>query len=129
MRLKEIDIKIVKKSLLFKKVKGNLSKLSSEDLFNAAKSGDSLSLQLLDEIGILNAIGFANIINAYDPSLITVSGTVALKNKEFILSPIKRYVGNYTVNRILKIMVSPLGQDASIYGSIAIAKRILNETS
>ena len=31
--------------------------------------------------GVLNAIGFANVINAYDPSLITVGGTVTLKNK------------------------------------------------
>jgi predicted NBD/HSP70 family sugar kinase len=58
-------------------------------LFLAAKSRDNVSLQLVEEIGVLNAIGFANAINAYDPSLITVGGTVTLKNKKMILSPIK----------------------------------------
>ena len=119
MRLKEIDKKIVKKSLLFKKLKGDLSKLSSQDLFNAAKSGDKLSLQLIEEIGILNAIGFANVINAYDPSLITVGGTVTLKNKKLVLSPIKKYVKNYVVNRVPKIMVTPLGEDVGVYGAVA----------
>jgi len=119
MRLEEIDKKTVKKSLLFKKVKGDLSKLSSQDLFNAAKSGDKLSLQLIEETGILNAIGFANVINAYDPSLITVGGTVTLKNKKLVLPPIKKYVKNYAVNRLPKIMATPLGEDVGIYGAVA----------
>ncbi|MFQ5836240.1 MAG: ROK family protein [Candidatus Bathyarchaeia archaeon] len=119
MRLKEIDKKIVKKSLLFKKVKGDLSKLSSQDLFNGTKSGDKLSLQLIEEIGILNAIGFANVINAYDPSLITVGGAVTLKNKKLVLAPIKKYVKNYVVNRVPKIIVTPLGEDVGIYGAVA----------
>jgi glucokinase len=119
MRLEEIDKKIVTRSLLFKKVKGNLSKLSSEDIFNVAKSGDDLSLQLIEEIGNLNAIGFANVINAYDPSLITVGGTVTLKNKKLVLSPIKKYVKNYALNRLPKIMVTPLGEDVGMYGAVA----------
>lgn len=119
MRIKEIDKKIVKKSLLIKKMKDDLSTLSSQDLFNAAKSGDKLSLQLIEEIGILNAIGFANVINAYDPSIITVGGTVTLKNKKLVLSPIKKYVKNYVVNRVPKIMVTPLGEDVGIYGAVA----------
>lgn len=126
MKLEETDRKVVEKSLLFKKVGGDLSKLSCWNLFDAAKSGDKLSLQLLDEIGILNAIGFANVVNAYDPSLITVGGTVTLKNKELVLSPIKKYIKSYTVNRLPKIMVTPLGGDVGLYGSIATVSRILS---
>ncbi|MHA1833323.1 MAG: ROK family protein [Candidatus Baldrarchaeia archaeon] len=119
MRLKEMDLKTVEKSLLFKKVEGNLSRLSSQDLFNAAKNGDKLSIQLVEEIGVLNAIGFANIVNAYDPSLVTIGGTVTLKNKTLILAPIRKYIKNYTVNRVPKIIVTPLGEDVGIYGAIA----------
>jgi glucokinase len=119
MRFKEMDEKAVKQSSLFKKVKGDLSKLSAPDLFAAAREGDKLSLQLVKEIGILNAIGFANAINAYDPSLITVGGTVTLKNKKLILSPIKKYVKDYAVNRVPKIMITPLGEDVGIYGAVA----------
>jgi len=122
MRLEEIDEKTVKSSLLFKKVDGDLSKMRTEDLFSAAKGGDKLSLQLVEEIGILNAVGFANAINAYDPALVTVGGTVALRNRKLILDPIKRYVKNYVLNRIPKITITPLGENVSLYGAIAVLK-------
>ena len=124
MRLEEIDEELKRQSLLFKKIKGELSQLSSQDLFEAAKRGDKLSLQLVEEIGVLNAIGFANVINAYDPSLITVGGTVALKNEELILPPIRKYVKNYAVNRLPKIIVTPLGENIGIYGGISIVLKL-----
>ena len=120
MRLEEIDEELKRQSLLFKKIKGEVSQLRSQDLFEAAKRGDKLSLQLVEEIGVLNAIGFANVINAYDPSLITVGGTVALKNEELILPPIRKYVKNYAVNRLPKIIVTPLGENIGIYGGISM---------
>ena len=124
MRLKEVDEELKRQSLLFKKIKGELSQLSSQDLFEAAKRGDKLSLQLVEEIGVLNAIGFANVINAYDPSLITVGGTVALKNEELILPPIRKYVKNYVVNRLPKIIVTPLSENIGIYGGISIVLKL-----
>lgn len=126
MRLKELPAKTVKTSLLFERIGSDLSKLTAADLFAAAKKGDSLSLNLVTEVGVLNAIGFANVINAYDPSLITVGGTVTLKNRKLILSPIKKYVGDYAVNRVPKIMVTPLGEDVGVYGAVAAALRYLS---
>lgn len=125
MRVKEMDEKIVNESLLFKRTEGDLSGLGAADLFFAAKSKDNVSLQLVEEIGVLNAIGFANVINAYDPSLITVGGTVTLKNKKMILSPIKKYVKEYAVNRVPKIMVTPLGEDAGVYGAVAVVLKYI----
>jgi glucokinase len=119
MRVKEIDERIASESLLLKRSEGDLSKLSAADLFLAAKNKDNLSIQLVEEIGVLDAIGIANVINAYDPSLITVGGTVTLKNKKMILSPIKKYVKEYAVNRVPKIMATPLGEDAGVYGAVA----------
>jgi glucokinase len=125
MRFEEIDEKMVKRSLLFTKLKGDLSELSTAGLFAAAKAGDSLSLQLVNDIGILNAVGFADVVNAYDPTLITVGGTVALKNKKMILTPIRKHVKDHAVNRIPKITITPLGKDVVIYGAVAAALRYL----
>jgi glucokinase len=119
MKLREVDGKKVRSSLLFKNMAGDFSKLSSEILFEAAKCGDDLSIELVEEIGRLNAIGFANVINAYDPSLITVGGSVALQNKKLVMNPIKKYVERYTRNRIPRIMITPLAEDVSVYGAIA----------
>ena len=125
MRLKDTE-KAVKESLLFKRIGGDLSKLTASDLFAAAKKSDSISVKLVEEIGVLNAIGFANVVNAYDPSLITVGGTVTLKNKNMILSPIKKHVKDYVINRIPKIMVTPLGDDVGLYGAIATAQTYIS---
>jgi len=111
----------VEKSLLFKLIKGDFSNLTTEVIFKATSEGDRLSLHIVEEIGRLNAIGFANIINIYDPSLITVGGSIALNNPKLVLEPIKKHVKDYAVNRIPKIMLTPLGDDIVLYGAVALA--------
>jgi len=125
MRFEEVEEEDVRGSLMFMRTNGDLSKLTAPDLFDAAKKGDKLSLQLVEEIGVLNAIGFANVINTYDPSLITVGGSVTLKNKEAVLSPIMAHVKDYAVNRLPEIRVTPLGEDAGLYGAVAAAIKYL----
>jgi glucokinase len=126
MRIKDVPQKEARESSLLERLGGDLSKLTAADLFAAAKEVDSLSLRLVNEIGVLNAIGFANVINAYDPSLITVGGTVTLKNKKMVLSPIKKYVKDYAVNRVPKITVTPLADEAGLYGAVAAALKYLS---
>lgn len=111
----------VEKSLLFKLIKGDFSNLTTEIIFRAANEGDGLSLHIVKEIGRLNAIGFANIINIYDPSLITVGGSIALNNPKLILEPIKKHIEDYAVNRIPKIILTPLSDDIVLYGAVALA--------
>jgi len=43
-----------------------------------------------------------------------------------ILSPVRRLVGEYTVNRVPTIMVTPLGEDVGLYGAVATAIRYLS---
>ena len=111
----------VEESLLFKLVNGDFSNLTTEVIFKAANEEDELSLHIVEEIGRLNAIGFANIINIYDPALITVGGSIALNNPKLTLDPIKKYIKDYVINRIPKIMLTPLGDDIVLYGAIALA--------
>lgn len=120
MRVREIEETRVNQSLLLKSMEGDLSTLTSEDLFAAAKNGDALSLQLVEEIGTLNAIGFANVINAYDPSLITVGGSVVLRNKRLVLPPIREKAKHHVLTRVPKIVATPLAEDVGIYGAIAV---------
>ena len=64
-------------------------------------------------------MGIANIINAFDPELITIGGAIALNNPKLILRPIKKYVREYAINRIPKIMITPLGEDIVLLGAAA----------
>lgn len=119
--LKKMDAQLLDKSLLTKYCDGSFSKMTSELFFKAVKDNDELALRILDKINILNTIGFANIIDMYDPELITVGGSVALYNSELILRPIREHVSEYAMNRLPEIKVTPLGEDIVLYGALAIA--------
>jgi len=110
----------IKDSLLMRTVKGDLNLLTAKILYDCAKAGDPLSLELAEKIGILNSIGFACVIDAYDPSLITVGGSIALRNESLVIDPIRRNVGEHARNRVAEIMITPLGEDVVLYGALAM---------
>jgi glucokinase len=90
-------------------------------VFDAARQGDGAALSIVDEVGKINAVGVADIVNAYDPELITFGGGVALNNPELILKPIRRYVARHVINRLPEMMITPLGEDIVLYGALALA--------
>mgnify|MGYP000415598701 CR=1 FL=1 len=111
----------IKDSLLLRTLKGNLNLLTAKILYDCAKAGDPLSLKLTEKIGILNSVGFACVIDAYDPSLITVGGSIALRNERLVIDPIRRNVEKHARNRAADIRITPLGEDVVLYGALALA--------
>jgi glucokinase len=103
---------------------GDVKNLSAENIFTAAKEGDEYALDIVHEIGAKNVIGFANIVNAFDPELITIGGSIALRNPDLILNPIKENIEKHIINRVPEILITPLGQDSVILGALALAMRI-----
>mgnify|MGYP006282776141 FL=1 len=108
-------------SLLSDLMAGDPMNLTAKMIFDAAKQGDNVALQLVEDIGRINAVGFANIVNAFDPEVITVGGSIALNNPDLILMPIEHYIPEHVINRIPLIMISPLGGDVVLHGALAIA--------
>lgn len=100
---------------------GDAKAITTETIFDAAKQGDEAALWIVDEIGKINAVGVADIVNAYDPELMTIGGSVALNNPDLILTPIQRYVAGHVINRLPEIMITPLGGDIVLYGALALA--------
>ena len=94
--------------------------LTAEILFREAKSNDPLALRIVEEIGKINAAGFASIINAYDPELITIGGAIALNNSELVLKYLTKYLDLYVLNRKPEIKITPLGEDIVLYGALAL---------
>lgn len=118
MLLRETPAAEKRGSLLVKGV--DPQNLTSEIILDAAKKKDRLAQKFLNRIGELNAIGFSNITVAYDPSLITVGGSVALMNRELILQPIRENIERFSVNRVPDIMITPLEEDIVLYGAVAM---------
>jgi glucokinase len=114
----------LKEGILRRMVGGDLEKLTSEMIFDAAVRGDVDAAFVVEEIGKVNSIGFANIVNAFDPELITIGGSVALNNPDLIIEPIKRDIGKHLINRRPEIKITSLGSDVVLYGGLAIAQRL-----
>lgn len=106
-------------SKLSEMIENNFSSVTSEIIFRLAREGDKLAKIVVERCAEINAIGFANVIDVYDPSLITVGGSVALNNVDLVIEPIKEKVNKYAVNRIPEIIPTPLGHDIVLYGAIA----------
>jgi glucokinase len=119
--LKDVDWS---SGVLYQQTGGNTRNLQAKTIFDAAKRGDPYAQRVVQEIGAKNAIGFANIVNAYDPELITIGGSIALNNPELILNPIKENISKHTINRVPDIKITPLGHDAVIIGALALAMQL-----
>ena len=108
-------------SLLNDLTGGDLRNLSTKMIYDAAKQGDMAALNVVEAIGRMNAVGFANIVNVFDPDLITVGGSIALNNPELVLMPIEHFITEHVINRLPDIMVTPLGEDVVLLGALALA--------
>ena len=102
-------------------LKDKLETLTSKDVYDAAKMGDAFALKVVEEASKYNAMGIANVVNMYDPSLITMGGSVTLHNVELVVEPIKQLAQEYIINRMAEVKVTPLGDDVGLYGAIALA--------
>lgn len=88
----------------------------------AAKSNDSLALKILDIITSINAAGLASVINAYDPDVVSIGGSVIIDNPpELLIEPVKERVTKFITNREPKILITPLRENAVLIGALAIA--------
>lgn len=110
--------------LLLMMVGSDLGKLTAEMIFEAARKRDRDAAYVVEEVGKVNAVGFANIVNAFDPELITIGGSVALYNPELIVEPIKRGIDKHLINRKPEIRLTPLGADVVLFGGLAIAGKL-----
>ena len=108
-------------SRIYELAGGDLEALNAEILFNAAKEGDATALRIVEDMGKVNAVGFANVVNAYDPELITIGGSITLNNPELILGPILENIDRHLLNRRPRIMITPLGEDVVLYGALSRA--------
>ena len=94
-------------------------KISAKTIYDLAKAGDKLARAIVKKIGMLNAIGFACVVDAYDPTLITLGGSVTLNNPDLIIDPIKHHISEHARNRVPEIILTPLGEDIVLYGALA----------
>lgn len=101
--------------------------LTAETLYKMARLGDPFALRLVDYINRVHAAGLASIIAAYDPEVIFMSGSVFLNNSDLILDGVRRYIRDYSLFEPPEIRRSTFGDNAVLYGALAIALKTPEE--
>ncbi|WP_010248328.1 ROK family protein [Acetivibrio cellulolyticus] len=123
---REIKVQIERgRKTILKDLLGEDSIIKSKDLKEAIDAKDSLALEVMDRAVYYLAAGTGNLINIFGPDMVVLGGGVLESLGDFIMPRVKDYVKRFTLPEILngtEIVRSALGDDAIIYGSLAIIK-------
>lgn len=122
-KMHELSLKGIH-SVLFEEEKKD-GKVSARTAFNAMRKGDVYAKAIVDDyIGYL-AIGITNIINIFQPHVLSLGGGVC-NEKEYLTVPLNKIVGReqYTRDNAhkTKIVTATLGNDAGIIGAACLGK-------
>jgi len=91
------------------------------DVFDRAGQ-DELADRVVERVGQWNAVGVANIAQAYAPFVVYVGGAVVLNNVELVLDPLREAVDESLVfNNVPEVQLTTLGDDVVLKGAIASA--------
>ena len=99
--------------------KGNIYKLTSEDIYKAALDGDTLSREILRDAGRYLGVGMSNLIHIFSPDALILAGGLIGAWNIFIQEAIKE-ASRRTFKQLFEkvnILPSSLGDDAGILGA------------
>ena len=108
-------------STLARKLKEGIHTVSAKDIFDYARAGDEFALIFINTVAEINGVGVANVVDVFDPSVISIGGSVALNNVDLVVEKLKPFVERYAINRVPDIVPTPLGHDAPLIGAILAA--------
>lgn len=96
--------------------------VSAKDVFDAAKDGDKVALQIVEEVSGILALGLSYIGCVCDPEAFIIGGGVS-KAGSILTDAIERhYVDNvFGELKKVKFVLATLGNDAGIYGGAKLA--------
>jgi glucokinase len=94
---------------------------AAPDVF-AAAGDDPLADLVIERVNRWNAMGVANLAQAYAPLVVYVGGAVVLNNVEATLEPLREAVDESMVfNNVPDIQLTTLGDDVVLKGAVASA--------
>ena len=109
--------------ILLKYYQQNGEKLTAEDVGNAAREGDPLSIEIIRESGQMVGDVLASLVNFYNPDMIVIGGGLSNLGN-LLLSSIRQAVLNRSLplaTRNLDIVFSSICEDAGVIGAVNLA--------
>jgi glucokinase len=93
--------------------------LTAREVFEAARRGDALALQVVDETAGILGLGAANVVSLVNPEIVILGGSVG-RQTDLLLPRIREVVLRWAQPasaRSVQIVPAGLGGDAGLYGA------------
>ncbi|MFI3286582.1 MAG: ROK family transcriptional regulator [Rikenellaceae bacterium] len=98
------------------------------DIINAAKNDDNLSIELIEEAGEKIGKAVAFLINIFNPETVVVGGSVSAAG-DYVMLPLKSATNKYSLNLVYKdtkFRISTMGANANAWGvAMLIRNKVL----
>ena len=102
-----------------------LDPLTAKDVFDYAKTGDELSLSIVDEVGKMLGEAIAHITCVLDPDVVVIGGGVSRAGQILLDAVLRHYTpAAFHASRHSEFKLAVLGNDAGMYGAV---RMILNK--
>lgn len=109
-------------SQLTERFKENLTELAPDDIIGAAKTGDELSISLLNKVGLALGKGLSITIQLFNPDIIVLGGPIS-RARQYVLTPIQQSLNKYCLEQIYsntRIEISDSWEHAGLMGVTAM---------
>lgn len=113
------------KSRLSEFSNNDLGTLTVENIIDAAKSGDTLAIELLEDAAVNLGVRVAYLVNLFNPEIVIIGGGVE-KSGSLFLEPLRRTIRTWAFEEaanIVKIVPAHLGRDAVALGAASVVIR------
>jgi len=95
--------------------------LTSKDIFDAAKTGDTIAIKMVNQFGKMLGKGLAQISCVANPEAFVIGGGMA-KAGEILIDVIQKYYREYAFHaaKETEFKAATLGNNAGIYGGVKL---------
>jgi len=108
---------------ILKKDRGDIKKVTSEEVFQAARMGDQVALKIFNEMGRYLGLGLVNLIHLFNPEKIVIGGKVS-KAWDYFIGSATEVVALRAMkgqrDRV-QIVQAECGDDAGVLGAAYVA--------
>ena len=117
-------VRMAKKSLVENSIHSvlrEIADLTAKDVIDAAKAGDTLAMDVVDNMAKTMGLALASCCAVADVALFIIGGGVS-KAGDFLLNPIQKYYRMFAFHTQIdaKFQLAKLGNDAGIYGAACL---------
>ncbi len=103
----------------------NLENITIDTVIDAAKSGDTLAVELLEDAAVNMGVRVAYLVNLFNPEIVIIGGGIE-KAGSLFLEPLRRTVRKWAFEEpasVVKIISAQLGKDSVALGAASIVIR------